>query len=72
MRIARSLGLAAFLLLWLVGSTILAQEARGPKMLLKEEVFDFGEVKEGEVIEHAFEITNAGTETLEIKDVKPG
>lgn len=72
MRISRSLGLAATLLLCLAGSAIFGEEAKGPKMVLKEEVFDFGEIQEGAVIEHAFEVTNAGTETLEIKDVKPG
>ncbi|MCJ7687369.1 MAG: hypothetical protein MUO68_24080 [Desulfobacteraceae bacterium] len=49
-----------------------AQEAQGPKMVLKERVFDFEEVKEGEVVEHTFIVLNQGEETLEIKKVKPG
>ena len=49
-----------------------AQKAQGPKMVLKERVFDFKEVKEGEVIEHTFIVLNQGEETLEIKKVKPG
>lgn len=50
----------------------LAQESRGPKMVLKERVFDFEEVNEGEVIEHTFKVLNQGDETLRIKKVNPG
>lgn len=49
-----------------------AQEVLVPKMVLKERVFDFKEVKEGEVLEHTFIVLNQGEETLEIKKVKPG
>ena len=50
----------------------LAQEVRGAKVFLKDQVFDFGEVREGDIIEHVFEVSNKGDQTLEIKDVKPG
>ena len=50
----------------------LAQEVRGPKVFLKDQVFDFREVREGDIIEHVFEVSNQGDQTLEIKDVKPG
>jgi hypothetical protein len=50
----------------------LAQERGGPKMALKEREFDFGEVKEGEIIEHTFQVFNRGYQTLEIENVKPG
>ena len=50
----------------------LAQEARGPKMVLKEQVFDFKEVKEGEIIEHTFKVSNQGDRTLKIIRVRPG
>jgi hypothetical protein len=72
MRVVRSCYIAVSLLLCLVGSTIFGEEIRGPKMVLKEEAFDLGEVKEGAVIEHAFEVRNVGSEVLEIRDVKPG
>jgi len=48
-----------------------AQETLGPKMVLKENSFDFKQVKQGEVIEHAFQVLNKGDQPLEIK-VKPG
>jgi len=51
---------------------VLTQEVKGPKMVLKERVFDFKEVKEGEAIEHTFLIFNQGDQPLEIKNVKPG
>jgi len=50
----------------------LAQEVLGPKMVLKEQEFDFKEVEEGKVIEHTFRVLNEGDETLEIKKVSPG
>ena len=49
-----------------------AQEIKGPKMVLKEAVFDFKEVKEGQVLEHAFQVFNPGDQPLEIKRVNPG
>ena len=50
----------------------LAQEIQGPEMVLEELQFDFGEVKEGEVISHAFRVLNQGDQSLEIRKVKPG
>ncbi len=34
--------------------------------------YDFGKVKSGEVVKHAFIFTNTGASTLEILDVRPG
>lgn len=67
--------LAAFtcvFLFLLCAYPVRAQEVKGPKMVLKEQVFDFKEVKEGETIEHTFLIFNQGDQPLEIKKVKPG
>jgi len=50
----------------------LAQEVLGPKMVLKDQEFDFKEVKEGEIIRHTFQVLNEGDERLEIKKVSPG
>jgi hypothetical protein len=52
--------------------SVMAGEAKGPQMVLKERVFDFGQVKEGELLVHDFVVLNEGDETLEIRDVKPG
>lgn len=52
--------------------SVLAQDVRGPKMVLKEQVFDFKEVKEGDVVQHTFKVFNEGDQTLEIKNVRPG
>ncbi len=49
-----------------------AQDAQGPEMVLKQQVFNFEEVKEGEIIEHTFQVLNRGDETLNIIRVKPG
>jgi hypothetical protein len=58
------------LCLW--GPLANGEEPKGPKLVLKEPSFDFGAVKEGEVIEHAFKVLNEGDQVLEIQDVKPG
>lgn len=50
----------------------LAQEAPGPKMVLKEKVIDFGEVLESRGVSHVFKVLNKGDKPLEIKGVKPG
>ena len=50
----------------------LAQEAKGPRMFLKERAFDFKEVREGEVIAHTFKVRNEGDQVLKIIRVKPG
>ncbi len=49
-----------------------AQDIQGPKMIIEGKKFDFGEVKEGEVISHTFRVFNKGDQPLEIRKVKPG
>jgi len=49
--------------------TILAQFG-SPKIVPMEENFDFGDIKEGEIVEHDFIIFNRGTDVLEINRVK--
>lgn len=39
----------------------------GPKISSDEPLFDFGEVKQGEKVEHVFQIRNTGTADLVIK-----
>jgi hypothetical protein len=48
----------------------LAQEISRPKMVLEEETFDAGEVREGGIIAHEFRVLNAGDSPLEIKNVR--
>ena len=64
--------LLLFLFITLWGNIALAQKNSGPVMVLKEQTFDFGEVEEGEVIEHAFQVLNQGDRTLNITKVKAG
>jgi len=46
--------------------------AQVPGLSLEEREFDFGTVKEGSRITHAFTVQNKGTGTLEIMNVSPG
>ena len=49
-----------------------AQTPSGPSMVLPERSFDFKDVEEGKVVEHAFRVLNKGDQPLEIKKVNPG
>ena len=65
-------GLTILALMLMCGHFALADQAGAAKMVLKERNFDFGEVKEGEVITHTFEVLNQGDEMLTIEKVNPG
>lgn len=54
---------------FLITITILAQFGT-PKIVPMEESFDFGDIKEGEIVEHDFVIFNRGTDVLEINRVR--
>jgi hypothetical protein len=41
-------------------------------MVLPERVFDFKDVEEGKVVEHAFRVLNKGDQPLQITNVNPG
>ena len=43
------------------------QTAGGPVITFKETTFDFGDIKDGEVVNHTFEFTNTGTSPLVIE-----
>ena len=46
--------------------------SQGPRARVDEPVYEFGEVSEGDVVEHAFVIHNDGDETLELTSVRAG
>jgi hypothetical protein len=54
------------------GYSAATQKVQGPRMVIQEQVSDFGEVMEGAVVNHTFRVINEGDQTLLIKDVKPG
>lgn len=61
--------------LFCLGTNCLAspdQKAEGPRMVLKEKLFDFKEVMEGEILKHSFQVFNQGDQPLEIIRVKRG
>jgi hypothetical protein len=39
-------------------------QTKGPAISFKEVYYDFGDIKQGEVVEHVFEFTNSGDSTL--------
>ncbi len=46
--------------------------AGGAKIQFETPVYDFGKMRSGEPVKHTFIFTNIGTQTLEIKAVRPG
>ena len=63
------IGMSLLLLPW---GGLGAEQPAGPKMVMKETSFDFKDVKEGDVIEHVFQVSNQGDQVLEIREVRPG
>lgn len=49
-----------------------ADEAVGPRMLIRKNSFHAREVDEGKAISHTFTVLNTGDQTLYIRKVKPG
>ena len=47
-----------------------AQEAKGPKIEIRELKYDFGKVVQGTQATHVFEVRNTGTEPLIIERVQ--
>ncbi len=44
--------------------------AEGPELYFKNNQHDFGQVKEGDVVDYTFNFVNKGKKTLKIKDIK--
>jgi hypothetical protein len=64
---------AALLLSFSVRSALAGEGSGGaaPRISVAEPVHDFGAVQAGTVLEHVFEIRNAGQGVLEIRKVEP-
>ncbi len=43
----------------------------GPRLVFENEVYNFGQVMSGEVVDYDFQFTNRGKQTLEILKIKP-
>ncbi len=41
----------------------------GPLVYFEEKSYDFGEVAQGDILEHEFKLKNSGTSTLVIKKI---
>ena len=59
------------LLLVLIGGALQAQEAKGPRIEVKQERYDLGGIAQGEPAVHVFEVRNAGSEPLVIESLQP-
>jgi hypothetical protein len=59
-------------LLYLTGSFVEQAQAEGPKLLIPQTIFDFGNVPPQSIISHYYLVKNVGDDTLKIQEVKPG
>lgn len=64
----RGIVLLVLIMIFLTALTSLAE--KGPRIKFKETSFNFGQVKQGQVLTHVFEFTNEGNETLVIEKVR--
>src|SRR5512136_2270948 len=62
--------LGALLISLTVEPRSFAESSQAPKMVLKEQLFDFKQVYEGQIVTHDFSVFNQGTDTLNIERVK--
>ncbi len=62
-------GAAVFFLFFGLGVLITQHSEAAPVITVTEDVYDFGEVKQGDELEHTFVISNSGDETLVIEKV---
>jgi len=51
-------------------SSITFAQLLGPKLVLQQSSFDFGDIKQGEKVSHTFVLSNGGGDLLTITDVK--
>jgi hypothetical protein len=51
--------------------TVTSFAVAGPRIQFATPIFDFGQVKNGEVVQHTFIFTNIGDQLLELTDVRP-
>jgi hypothetical protein len=61
-----------FFLAALLPPAAFAHTASGPRMVIEQKEFDFKEVQEGKIVEHAFKVLNQGDQLLQIRAVRPG
>ena len=54
----------------LMAQTQLEEEKAGPAIVFAESMFDFGDIKQGDVVEHIFEFQNTGTQPLILSGVR--
>ena len=74
MKVIRMHFLKTICLIFLVFALVAAVHAEvavsGPQIIIDEQTFDFGAVKEGVSVEHSFKVLNKGDQALEIEKVK--
>lgn len=61
--------LGLFMVSSLVAQDAQNQEASGPKITFSEASHDFGDIKQGDKVEHTFAFKNTGTEPLILSNV---
>ena len=58
------------LLAFILFSSILFAQLMQPKLVLQQTEFDFGDIKQGDVVSHTFVLSNSGGDLLKISNVQ--
>ena len=61
--------LTSFLIILMPFINIIAQEIKAPEFKFNESKIDFGEIFQGDIVEHSFEFTNIGDTPLVISKI---
>jgi hypothetical protein len=59
-----------FLIVFFLFSSILFAQLFQPTLILQQNSYDFGDIKQGEKVSHTFVLSNGGGDLLKISDVK--
>ena len=59
-----------FLIVFFLFSSIIWAQLFQPKLILQQDSFDFGDIKQGEKVSHTFVLSNGGGDALIISDVR--
>jgi len=59
-----------FLFVFFLFSSLVFAQLMQPKLVLQQNSFDFGDIKQGEIVSHTFVLTNSGGDLLKITNVQ--
>jgi len=59
------------MILFVIFSSVILAQLINPKLIIQQNEYDFGDIKQGEKVSHVFVLTNTGGDLLTITNVRP-